>query len=78
MQRFDRAPGGERIHMEDFAQVFALFPDDKYDRRSYANIASVLWAETGQEQPTNFPAARIFRAHRQCRHAPQELVAALS
>jgi serine/threonine-protein kinase HipA len=54
VERFDRAPGGKRIHMEDFAQVFAVFPDDKYDRRSYANIASVLWAETGQGQTYEF------------------------
>jgi serine/threonine-protein kinase HipA len=47
VERFDRAAGGRRIHMEDFAQVFGLFPDDKYGSRSYANIASVLWAETG-------------------------------
>src|SRR5208282_5559357 len=26
VERFDRGPGGERIHMEDFAQVFGLFP----------------------------------------------------
>lgn len=30
VERFDRASGGRRIHMEDFAQVFGLFPDDKY------------------------------------------------
>ena len=30
VQRFDRGPGGEAVHMEDFAQVFGLFPDDKY------------------------------------------------
>ena len=47
-ERFDRGPGGQRIHMEDFAQIFGLFPDDKYDDRSYANIAAVLWAETGE------------------------------
>ena len=47
VERFDRATGGRRIHMEDFAQVFGLFPEDKYGSRSYANIASVLWAETG-------------------------------
>jgi serine/threonine-protein kinase HipA len=52
--RFDRAPGGERIQMEDFAQVFGLFPDDKYDRKSYANIASVLWAEAGQDDTYEF------------------------
>lgn len=47
-RRFDRTGqgGAERIHMEDFAQVFGLFPDDKYGHRSYANIATVLWAET--------------------------------
>jgi serine/threonine-protein kinase HipA len=54
VQRFDRAPGGERIHMEDFAQVFGLFPVDKYHRKSYANIASVLWAEAGQDDTYEF------------------------
>jgi len=60
LQRFDRGPGGERIHMEDFAQVFGLFPSDKYDRRSYANIASVLWAETGQEATYDFVRRLVF------------------
>jgi serine/threonine-protein kinase HipA len=60
VQRFDRGPGGERIHMEDFAQVFGLFPSDKYDRRSYANIASVLWAETGQEATYDFVQRLVF------------------
>jgi len=59
-QRFDRGPGAERIHMEDFAQVFGLFPDDKYDRRSYANIAYVLWAETGQETTYEFFRRLVF------------------
>lgn len=48
VERFDRGPGGQRIHMEDFAQVFGVFPTEKYERRSYANIARVLWAETGE------------------------------
>ena len=47
VERFDRAEDGGRIHMEDFAQVFGQFPSEKYESRSYANIASVLWAETG-------------------------------
>jgi len=54
VQRFDRTPDGERIHMEDFAQVFGLFPDDKYGRRSYANIAAVLRAETGEDGAHEF------------------------
>ena len=48
VKRFDRVEG-QRIHIEDFAQVFGLFPDDKYARRTYANIAAVLWVETGGE-----------------------------
>jgi serine/threonine-protein kinase HipA len=48
VERFDRSPDGTRIHMEDFAQVFGLFPENKYKSVSYANIARVLWAETGE------------------------------
>jgi serine/threonine-protein kinase HipA len=47
-ERFDRTPDGGRVHMEDFAQVFGQFPEDKYKAVSYANIARVLWAETGE------------------------------
>ena len=60
VERFDRAAGGQRIHMEDFAQVFGLFPDDKYGRRSYANIALVLWAETGAESAYEFVRRLVF------------------
>ena len=49
IERFDRGMNGARIHMEDFAQVFGLWPDDKYKHRSYANIAAVLWAEAAEE-----------------------------
>jgi serine/threonine-protein kinase HipA len=59
VRRFDRAGHG-RIHMEDFAQVFGLFPDDKYGHRSYANIASVLWAETGEEGTYEFVRRLVF------------------
>lgn len=60
IERFDRAAGGRRIHVEDFAQVFGLFPDDKYGERSYANIASVLWAETGEEGTYEFVRRLVF------------------
>ncbi len=54
VKRFDRSPAGVRIHMEDFAQVFGLFPEDKYKGVSYSNIARVLWAEAGQEATFEF------------------------
>jgi len=60
VQRFDRRGDGTRVHMEDFAQVFGLFPDDKYSHKSYANIASVLWAETGQEPTYEFFRRVVF------------------
>jgi serine/threonine-protein kinase HipA len=60
VQRFDRVPDGDPVHMEDFAQVFGLYPDDKYGHRSYANIASVLWAETGEESTYEFVRRLVF------------------
>ena len=60
VQRFDRGPGGESVHMEDFAQVFGLYPDDKYRERSYANIAAVLWAETGEAGTYEFLRRLVF------------------
>jgi serine/threonine-protein kinase HipA len=40
--------------MEDFAQVFGIFPEGKYKSVSYANIARVLWAETGEQGAYEF------------------------
>ncbi|HEY4084621.1 MAG TPA: type II toxin-antitoxin system HipA family toxin [Bryobacteraceae bacterium] len=60
IRRFDRANDGAAIHMEDFAQVFGLFPEDKYKRSSYSNIASVLWRETGQTGIDEFIRRLVF------------------
>lgn len=60
IRRFDRGPNGESVHMEDFAQVFGLYPRDKYHHRSYANIASVLWAETGESGAFEFFRRLVF------------------
>ena len=54
VQRFDRGPNGERIHMEDFAQVFGVFPENKYKLASYSNLARVLWAEAGEPSTYEF------------------------
>jgi serine/threonine-protein kinase HipA len=48
VKRFDRTPQGP-VHMEDFAQVFGVYPDDKYEKASYRNIAEVIAAEAGNE-----------------------------
>jgi len=60
VERFDREPDGGRVHIEDFAQVFGVFPDDKYQKRSYANIAQVLAAEGGGESVNDFVRRLVF------------------
>lgn len=51
IKRFDRASssaaGMARIHMEDFAQVFVKYPEDKYSTANYEHIARVLYAFSG-------------------------------
>lgn len=54
VKRFDRAPGGKRIHIEDFAQVYGIYPDKKYEGVSYANIAGMVWTLTGEAGLTDF------------------------
>lgn len=47
VRRFDRGPGGPRVHIEDFAQVFGVYPEGKYGKASSEDIARVVWAEAG-------------------------------
>lgn len=60
VRRFDRADDGSAIHMEDFAQIFGVYPERKYERASYRNIAEVLWAETGAPGITEFVRRLVF------------------
>lgn len=48
VKRFDRSDGGKRIHIEDFAQVYNVPPDKKYEGVSFTNIASMIWTLTGE------------------------------
>jgi len=54
VKRFDRGERGKRIHIEDFAQVYNLFPEDKYGKVSYDNIANMVWVLTGEVGLTDF------------------------
>jgi serine/threonine-protein kinase HipA len=47
IRRFDRTEDGP-VHVEDFAQIFDVYPDDKYKKANYRNIANVIWIETGE------------------------------
>jgi serine/threonine-protein kinase HipA len=61
VKRFDRTPEGP-IHIEDFAQVFGIYPDDKYEKASYRNIAEVIAAETGNTGTAEFIRRLVFNA----------------
>jgi|CXWL01.1.fsa_nt_gi serine/threonine-protein kinase HipA len=54
VKRFDRSTFGKRIHIEDFAQVYGVFPDDKYGKVSYTNIANMVWTLTGEKGLIDF------------------------
>jgi len=60
VKRFDRAANGERIHIEDFAQVFGVYPERKYERASYRNIAEVIWTEMGEVGIVEFLRRLVF------------------
>lgn len=62
VKRFDRTESGEAIHIEDFAQIFSLYPEKKYEKASYRNIAEVLWAETGADGVAEFVRRLVFNA----------------
>lgn len=54
IQRFDRLPDGKHVHIEDFAQVFGVYPEEKYKKASYRNIASVIGAEGSDDDIAEF------------------------
>jgi len=53
IRRFDRTESGP-IHIEDFAQVYGVYADDKYKNASYREILSVLAVETDEASVVEF------------------------
>jgi serine/threonine-protein kinase HipA len=48
IRRFDRPAPDQRIHMEDFAQIFGLYPEEKYRKYNYETLARLIFALTGE------------------------------
>tara|TARA_R110002095_G_scaffold111930_1_gene97772 strand:- start:5506 stop:5865 length:360 start_codon:yes stop_codon:yes gene_type:complete len=48
--------------MEDFAQIFSVFPERKYERANYRNLAEVIWTEIGAPGVTEFVRRLVFNA----------------
>jgi serine/threonine-protein kinase HipA len=60
VKRFDRTDAHGLVHIEDFAQVFGVYPDEKYKRATYRLIASVLASETGNAGVAEFIRRLVF------------------
>ncbi len=53
IERFDRGKDGA-VHIEDFAQVFDVYPDDKYKKASFRNLLSVVAGESDHHDVAEF------------------------
>lgn len=62
IQRFDRLGDGTAVHIEDFTQVFGVYPHDKYKKASAANIARVIGIESGEDDIAEFIRRLTFNA----------------
>lgn len=54
IERFDRMEDSGAVHIEDFAQVFDVYPEDKYKKASLRNLASVIAAESDRADVAEF------------------------
>ena len=54
VRRFDRESDGRRIHAEDFAQVFGVRPDRKYEGYNYSHIGRILASLSESEAVDQF------------------------
>ncbi len=54
IKRFDRLEDGSPVHIEDFAQVFDVYPRDKYKKARSSNIAQVIAAESREKDIVEF------------------------
>ena len=62
VRRFDRGPDGERIHAEDFNQIYGQYPEKKYEEHGYTGMAKDIWALLGEKGLTEFIRRIVFNA----------------
>lgn len=61
IQRFDRLRSGP-VHIEDFAQIFGVYPDKKYKKATMQRIAQVIGAEGLDTDIAEFTRRLVFNA----------------
>ncbi|MBY5940879.1 type II toxin-antitoxin system HipA family toxin [Halomonas sp. DP5N14-9] len=62
IERFDRLSDGSAVHIEDFAQVYGVYAEQKYQKATMRNIAQVLAAETCEADIVEFVRRLVFCA----------------
>lgn len=60
IQRFDRMSDGQRMHMEDYAQLLNIYPHEKYNKANYETLANITLALTGLEGLRQFIRQLVF------------------
>lgn len=73
VKRFDRSADGP-VHMEDFAQVFGVFPDEVRQGQLPEHRARSRHRDRRSRRRRVCPTPRVQHADRQRRHASEELV----
>lgn len=59
IRRFDRSAEGA-VHTEDFAQIFGVYPEEKYRKATLRNIAYVLGIESDDSSVAEFIRRIVF------------------
>ena len=60
VRRFDRPSAEKRIHMEDFAQILGLYPEQKYDKCNYETLANLVLSLAGENDFDEFIRRLVF------------------
>jgi len=62
IRRFDRADDAQRIHIEDFNQIYRQYPSNKYDNHDYNEMARDIYRWMGAQALQEFVRRLVFSA----------------
>jgi serine/threonine-protein kinase HipA len=60
VRRFDRPLAGRRVHIEDFAQILGLYPEQKYASYNYETLANLVYKLAGESGLDEFIRRLVF------------------
>jgi serine/threonine-protein kinase HipA len=60
IRRFDRPAPDRRIHIEDFAQILGLYPEEKYQKYNYETLANLIFQLTSEAGLNEFIRQFVF------------------